>query len=281
MERRTALKVFGIGAPALVGLRKAGAAPLKLDPNNPEHVHLTHRKLAYSMSDAPTFMWLRATRSGLVDSKVYPFWDMNMGQAFTTKDLGNGDYEITLWSAIFYTDIKTGKFLERFVNPFTGKEVQIRYTAPRVTKRKYTHRGEERDPINRPEMTITRVLDVGPAWVENDTIWVRGDTSTRMEPKDPATAKLSQVNDWSTYMGRLSDVADPENLNPKSTWIFNDINTWPAWLEMADLPGNYVSRGLGQKETTFAAMPASWRKMLAEQYPGYAKDPIAPLKGEL
>ncbi|MBL8629562.1 MAG: DUF1838 family protein [Rhodospirillaceae bacterium] len=252
---------------------------LKLDPNNPEHVHLIHRKLAYCMPGAPAFMWLKATRYGVVDSRVIPFWDMHVGQAFATRDLDDGAYEVTIWTAIFYTDVSTGKFMERFANPLTNKVVDVRYNAPRVGKRTYTQHGEEREPINRPEMNIMRATGVGPAWIENGLIWVRGDTSTRMEPKDPGKAKLSQVNDWSTYTGRLSDVADPKNLNPRANWIFNDINTWPAWLEMGDQPGNYVSRGIGQKERDFDAMPEVWRKMLAEQYPGYAKDPVAPLKG--
>ncbi len=280
MKRRTLLSTMtaGIAAPALIGLKTASAVPLKLDPNNPDDVHLIHRKLAYSMSSKPAFMWLRATRCGVVDSKVIPFWDMHMGQAFITNDLPDHAYEVILWSAIFYTDVKTGKFMERFANPLTGKDVDIRYTAPRVTKRMYTMRGEEREPINRPEMNITRSTDVGPAWIENDLVWVRGDTSTRMDPKEPGKGRMSQVNDWSTYSGRLSEVADPKNVNPRANWIFNDINTWPAWLEMGDQPGNYISRGLGQNELKFENMPAVWRKMLADQYPGYAKDPIAPLK---
>ncbi len=280
MKRRTVISglTASIAAPALIGLKSAQALAIKLDPTNPHDVHLIHRKLAYSMSADPSFMWLKATRYGVVDSKAIPFWDMHMGQAYTTKTLEKDDYEVTLWSAIFYTDVKTGKLLERFANPVTGKQVDVRYATPRVTKRLYTMQGEEREPINRPEMNITRSTDVGPAWIENDLVWVRGDTSTRMDPKEAGKARMSQVNDWSTYSGSLKGVADSKNVNPRSNWIFNDINTWPAWLEMGDQPGNYISRGLGQKEFAFKDMPAVWREMLAAQYPDYAKDPIAPLK---
>ncbi|MBL8643074.1 MAG: DUF1838 family protein [Rhodospirillaceae bacterium] len=285
MKRRTALGVVGAGVvgPALMGFKSVGAAALKLDPQNPDHVMLIHRKLAYSMAADPAFMWLKATRYGLVDSKLTPFWDMHVGQAFATKDLPRekypeGGYEVTMWAGIFYTDIATGKFLDHFHNPFTGKTVAIRYNPPRVVKRVYRNLVEEREPLNRPEMNITRTTGVGPAWIENDMVWVRGDTATRMEPREPEKARMSQVNDWSTYSGRLSEVADPQNPNPRANWIFNDINTWPAWLEMGDQPGNYVSRGLGQNELKFENMPSAWRKMLAEQYPGYAKDPVAPLK---
>jgi len=279
MKRRSALGLLGAGiaAPAIIG--RASAAPIKLDPANPDHVMLIHRKLCFSMDATPTFVWLRATRYGLVDSRFTPFWEMHVGQAFTTKDLPGGDYEVTSWSAIFYTDIATGKFIETFNNPFTGKQVAIRYGAPRASKRLHTKTGEEREPMNRPEMNVTMNTDIGPAWIEGDAVWVRGDTGVRLEPKEPGKARMSQVNDWSTFYGATKDVADPDVKNPASTWIFNDVNTWASWLEMGDQPGNYVSRGLGQKEFAFDDMPATWRKILAERHPDFAKDPIGALKG--
>lgn len=278
LKRRTALSL--LAAPALVGLKSAHAAPLNLDPTNPDHVMLMHRKLCFSADSTPTFMWLRATRMGVVDSKVYPFWEMHVGEAFMTTDLPDGNYEVSIWTAIFYTDIETGKFLETFKNPFTGKTLSVRYNAPRVSKRLQTKTGEEREPIDRPDMTVTRSTKIGPAWIEGDTAWVRGDTSTRLEPKDPERGgRLTQVNDWSTYYGATKNVADPDNKNPPSTWIFNDFNTWSTWLEMGDQPGNYVSRGLGRKAFTFDDMPRDWKKMLADQHPSFAKDPVAPLKG--
>lgn len=281
MKRRSALGLLAgsMAAPAILKRAEAKSAPIKLDPANPDHVKLIHRKLCFSMDSTPTFVWLRATRFGLVDSRVTPFWEMHVGQAFTTRDLADGNYEVATWSAIFYTDVNTGRFIEIFRNPYTGKEVAIRYNAPRVTKRLHTNAGEEREPMNRPEMNVTMATDIGPAWIEGDAIWVRGDTNVRLEPKDPKMARLSQVNDWSTFYGALKDVADPDNKNPASTWIFNDINTWPAWLEMGEQPGNYVSRGLGQKEYSFDAMPAQWRTLLAQRYPDVAKDPIGALKG--
>jgi hypothetical protein len=279
MKRRTALGILGAAAaaPAIVGRARA-ASPLKLDVANPDHVALIHRKLCFNLDGAPTFMWLRATRLGLVDSRFTPFWEMHVGQAFTTRDLSGGEYEVTSWSAIFYTDLDTGKFIDTFKNPYTGKTIAIRYNPPRVTKRRHTRTGEEREPLDRPGMTVETNTDIGPAWIEGDAVWVRGDTRVRLEPKEPGQGRISQVNDWSTFYGALKDVADPDNKNPPSTWIFNDINTWSAWLEMGDHPGNYVSRGLGQKEFRFDDMPATWRTLLAERYPDFAKDPVGALK---
>ncbi len=280
MKRRMALGLLGASAvaPAIIG-KAAQAAPLNLDPANPDHVKLIHRKLCFSMDTTPTFMWLRATRFGLVDSRFIPFWEMHVGQAFSTKDMPNGDYEVTSWSAIFYTDIASSKFIETFKNPLTGNTVAIRYGAPRVSKRLHTKSGEAREPMNRPEMNIDANTDIGPAWIEGGAVWVRGDTRIRLEPKDATKGRMSQVNDWSTFYGVTKDVADPDNKNPASTWIFNDINTWAAWLEMGDQPGNYVSRGLGQKEFNYDSLPSVWRKLMTERFPDFAKDPIGALKG--
>jgi hypothetical protein len=280
MKRRTALRLMGAavavsGAPMI--LRPAAAAPLKLDPKNPEHVRLIYRKLAYAADDKVYFWWMRGTRLGLVNSAFTPFWDMHIGQIFTVRDLGPDSFEVSSISGNFYTDVETGRFLETFKNPLTGKEVKVNYAPPRVGKRVYTKDGLKND-FQRPGVTLTRTGNVGPAWIEGQDIWVRGDTSLRGEPNAPG-AKLFQVNDWSTYFGALKDVADPDVKSAPAGQAFNDVNTWPDWLEMGNQPGNFVSRCFGRKVTRYEDMPEVWRKIMAERAPAVAKDPAGALKG--
>lgn len=195
------------------------------------------------------------------------------------KDWQGGGFEVTNMSTIFYTDPATGKFIETFKNPLTGKSVAVRYGAPRVAKRHYNVNGEQRDAITRPGMRVQMTLDIGPAWAEGDQIWVRADTSMRAVPTEAGQERLIQVNDWSTYAGSLRGVSDPEIKNPPSMWIFNDINTWAEWLEMGDHPGNYVSRGIGHKAYSFDEMPSIWKMLMKERHPQIASDPAGALKG--
>ncbi len=60
---------------------------------------------------------------------------------------------------------------------------------------------------------------------------------------------------------------------------FNDINTWPAWLEMGDQPGNYVSRGHGRKLHSGEGMPAQWLRFMNEKYPEESRDLVGAIAG--
>jgi hypothetical protein len=86
------------------------------------------------------------------------------------------------------------------------------------------------------------------------------------------------VNDLSTYSGALKDVMDPKILRVGAEQIFNDDNTWPAWLGMGDLPGTYFSRAFGAKVFAYGQMPAVWRGLMARLHPEIARDPLRALQ---
>ena len=60
---------------------------------------------------------------------------------------------------------------------------------------------------------------------------------------------------------------------------FNDINTWPGWLEMGDQPGNYVSRGFGRKLSGGEGMPVAWRQFMQALYPEESRDLVGAIAG--
>ncbi len=281
MKRRTALGVIGAAGltPYLMTSRRAHAA-LDLDTNNPDHVLTIYRKLTSAMDDRVIFFWLKSTRYGLVDSAFTPFWDVHIGAIVKSETIDdNGSFEATRVSTVFYTDVETGEYLETFKNPYTGEEVEIGYFPPTPGKRTYSRDGEaaERSPL--PGYSVTGHSPMGPAWIIGDDVWVRGYGSFRLNPDDPASNSLIQINDQSTYHGSLAQVADPEVKSVPATWAFNDLNTWPAWLGMGDRPGNYYSRGFGKKVESTDEMPARWRELMAERHPDILSDPASALEG--
>ena len=288
MQRRSLVKLIGGSAGAALAApfisRNAAAAPAAFDPKNPDHIALAVRKLAYSADDSVTFSWIRAMRYALIDSAYTPMWDLHSGIMFRTVYKGDGAYDVHAISSIYYTELETEKFIETVKNPFTGKMVTFPYalpTAPKPSVRitHYTKAGPEEEftpPAGLKKSAGSRAL--GPAWVVGDQVWVRADSSTRLEPTE-AGKRMSQVNDWTTYTGSVKQIMDPAMKNPPSTEAFNDTNTFPAWFGMEDRPGNYVSRGYGRKEFRFADMPKIWRDLFTAKNPDIAKDPKAALGG--
>lgn len=115
MKRRSFLSGIGaaamVGSPVIITSKRSRAAPL-LNPDKPEDLHLIHRKLSFTLDDRPVFWFINATRMGLRDYEVTPFWRMHVGFVSVIKGVGDYRYESSLLMTIYYSDLKTGKLLE-------------------------------------------------------------------------------------------------------------------------------------------------------------------------
>lgn len=281
MQRRTALGLIGAAAATpFAGIPAARARSLNLDPAKPADTLLITRKLAHTMDTGIAYWWAKLSRMGMVDKVATPLWDVHVAALLTTRDVDDrGAYETTVISLVFYTDIRTGDFLQRFTNPYTGREVEINYFPPRPTRRIYSVDGPGTPPPERPGYEVIDSHPLGPAVIQANDVWVRVDDITRMEPLKPDVGPVFRVNDWSTYHGALSDVADPDVLNAPATWHFNDILSWPPYLEMGDHPGDFMSRGFGRKVGAFSEMPAPLQALIRERHPAVYRDPAGALQG--
>ncbi len=279
MKRRDLLKSMAapviLGTPAALlspGLSSAAASGL-LDPNKPDDIYVIHRKLNYRLDNGLVFWYIQAVRNGLVNSQFTPFWKMDVGFIASVRDIDDMRYEVKTMSGIFYTDLKTGKLIDSFDNPYTGERIPVRQPTLSVSTRTHNRTGLESRPP-RPGVDMKEYGDIGPAWVIGDDVWCQADTGFRIEANEERPSP-TQVNDWFTYHGSISEVSDPEVNSAEATQNFNDINTWPAWLNMEDHPGNYVSRGFGRKVSSMTAMPESWQTIMKKQYPREFADPQA------
>lgn len=285
IDRRTALGLLAGAAAGVVTLpgRAQPEGPAStdrvFDPARQDHLAMAFRKLAYSMDDSLTFWWMRGTRYGVTGSVATAFWDMYVAAWFTTRDLPDGRYEVTLASCNFYTPPGQTGLLERFDNPFTGRTLDIPYPAPVVSRTIMDQRGGNPfGGFTPPDRKATTMTDFGPAWVEGDTVHVQGDLVLHVEPAEPGGASFT-VNDWSTYIGSLDQVLDPQQPNPPAAQMFNDILDFPQWLQMGDHPGTYVSRCYGRKVFRYTDMPATWRRIFEAKFPEAARAPAEVLQG--
>lgn len=282
INRRTALGLIGaaVGVVATGGTARANKRGFPApDLTDKKQLALAYRKLAYSLDDSVTFWWMRGTRYGVIDSVATPFWDMHIGLWFQTRDLDADSYEVTLASANFYTPVNTAELLEVFHNPYTGADVPVKYATPKPWRIVIGREGHSAFGGAAPGMTVTRSEDPGPGWIEGQDVVIRGDSVMNAVPTDPSSGKKGRsVNDWSTYVASLDDIANPKVKNAPGVQYFNDILTYPAWLQMGDHAGSYVSRCFGRKVFSYAQMPALWRRLYEKALPESAKDAAGVLK---
>ena len=280
MDRRQSLEMIGstvLGAASLAPRAIAGAAALPaLNPADPVDLGMIHRKLAWSLDGTVGFWWLKGRRYAAVTPHYTPLWDMLVGTIFTTRDIDIDTYAVTSLTTTFYTDIATGQYLENFHNPVTGKDLKIPYPAPRASEQKYGRQGLVSE-LSMPGTTTTRNTEPGPAWIQGDDVWVRGDVAIRVVPNDPMK-KVFEVEDLSMYFGSLQQVANPKLRAISAGQVFTDILNYPSWLDMGDRNGHYFSRCFGRKVFKQSDMPQDWQQLMREHYPTIANDPTAALK---
>jgi hypothetical protein len=284
MDRRTALALLAAGtagasalpAPASAAANATARRTPVFDPSDQRQLALAFRKLAWSADDQVSFWWMRGTRYGVQGSVATPFWDMHIAAWFTTRDTGDGTYEVKLTGSNFYTPLGSDTLLEKFANPYTGRTIDVPYGRPRATVAKYDLKGGSPFGTRIPGMKSTVGSDIGPAWVQGDELAIRGDLMLHAVPEEPGPGKRTlTVNDWSTYVGSLREVLDPAVRNPEATQTFMDVLDFPAWLQMGDTPGTFVSHCYARKVKSYAAMPAIWRRHFEAKFPDLAQDPGA------
>jgi hypothetical protein len=274
IARRSVMRAAGGFLAACAIPAHGNAAPLGFDPASAADRALAFRKLAWSMDDKVTYSWLRGRRYGLHQGKLYPFWDMVVGTMFRVLDHGDGRYDVISIGASFYTDVQTGRMIDTFDNPLTGKRARIGFFPPSPQTISYGPAGR----IDTPKGVLAglaRTVAIGPAWAEGNDVFVIGDTMLHGALHESAV----HVNDLDTYAGSLRDVLDPAQKNPPARMMFNDLNTWPSWLEMGDIEGTYFSRALGRKVFALSDMPALWQAEMTRRLPQIARDPVGLLKG--
>ncbi|MBP02109.1 MAG: hypothetical protein CMM25_04820 [Rhodospirillaceae bacterium] len=251
------------------------SALTELSVNNQSHLSLIHRKLHYSYDQKPVHWFIQAERQGLLDNKVQHFWDMHVGFISITKNLPNDKYEVTTLSVIFYLNRQTNQLIEEFQNPYTKEVLRIKQPKLRVSTKTYDQFGitsQRRPTIG---FTMKEYGAIGPAWIIGPEVWCRADTGFINQPNQNINGKMKVVNDWSTFNGSIKEIIDSKVNSAYATQVFNDINTWPTWLNMPSSRGNYISRGFGFKCWSMESMPIIWKERMKSMYPKQYKDPYA------
>lgn len=281
MKRRTALGALGATSFLAGTFGKQAVAQsdlLKLDPSNPDHNLMIFRKLAHTMDDSLAFFWANLRRMGQEGPVATPMWDIKLASVLGTTDVGeDGTYETTAVSLVAYTDVETGEVLETFDNPWTGETVDISLFPAAPMKRIIAKTGVQSPLIEQENAVVDYASPIGPSFIQGNKVWVYGDDMTTLRTDDERGELIFGVNDWSTFSGALSDVADPSNGNPLSDWYFNDILTWSPWLKMPGHPGNMISRGFGAKVRSIDEMPADIVALVKRMHPEVYADPRAVL----
>jgi len=173
---------------------------------------------------------------------------------------GEGSYDAQLDEAGYYCDLSTGRPLDRWTNPFTGREVQVEhYRSPQQTRYVGTQVLPARPlpPGVDYHGEITTLAEVSGQVAMTEDLYVRF-------PAQPANGdKPARPERFATSLATFTTGAANLQVDAKS-WVdcdlaFGTMNSFARWLGMDDTPGIQNMRLVGRKHrATDLAAVAPW-----------------------
>lgn len=254
---------------AVAGAAQAG----KIDLGTPEGANLALRKVQCSVKDNEPviFYWNGALFSrveGEPDRQLFHVEAMNIRACVTVKDPVKGTgWRLVSRELLLYMDPKTHEVLKTWVNPWTGKTVDVLHI--------------DNDPVNQPPvfqigrdgkpMTWTADM-VGDQW------WLTLPVPLFYNnplggPYQNYVGGSYHATEMFNFLGDVSDITNDKRntANVRVAWV--RLSNWLPWMEMGDRQGLLYFHTTGRKIDKFEDMPAVLRQEIETNYPKYKSPP--------
>jgi hypothetical protein len=171
----------------------------------------------------------------------------------------DGSYHAFGATVSFFRDTQTGKLLEDFENPITGKRNQVRPNSISVNAYYvYSRNGYKRSDDPRPidlSLKINRLLQ----WKESgDNIWL---TMRRAYPAGLPMGEHQLVR------GSLTELHDQSLAKVYTTAAPTFIAPWLPWMEMQNHPGHTVWAGPARKLDRVEDYPRELLELMERNFP--------------
>ena len=244
------------GGAALFAFMQLPVARAALDFDDPDDLLTTAVKLRGSLDDRMVMWWMKGVRYGVVKDELNPLFNMLVGSFSRYKEVPGQGYQVTMLELGYLTDLQTGEPLDEFRNPYTDKVVKVPEQRLGPHPVMLTSSGVEIDSGG-PFAAIDLKTRLGPVIVQGDDIWLREDSTAKVESDLPMMGKHI-YNELVTYRGRLSDVNNPDLPAAPAAVQYQSVTSWREWFEAGGIPGHTTARAAGRKIFSVEDFPADY-----------------------
>ncbi len=233
-------------------------------------------KLRASLDGGTVMWWMKGVRYGVVDNVIKPLFGMLVGSFQRIRQVEGVDgFELNMLELSYFTDLETGAVLDTFRNPYNGNmcDVPEQRLGPFPVQMTPTGVVLPKVPAFGDVELTTRV---GPAMINGDDVWIRDDSSVKVDSDHPMMGKHT-YNELVTYHGRLSEINDPEVSSASALINFQSVTSWREWLRAEDVGGHTTARATGKKIYRVEDFPAEYQAAARERHGDIFADPEAAL----
>ena len=249
-------------------------AATKLDLTKPEDALAASRKMQCSMKDGEPVVYHWSGRvwsrmPGETDRNLFNIQGMNVRHCLTVKDPTRGDgYKLISRELMIYLDPKTGEVLKTWINPWSGKTVDVVHVA--------------NDPVNSRSATFPRNEKGEPfrfdARIEHGRVFQA--TEIPLFYKNPLAGEYQDYvgNQYHAmeifdFVAEEADLLDARKATARPTIAWVRIAEWLPWMQNNSRVGVMVFNATGQTVPGIAGLPKVLRDEIAANYPAYIAPP--------
>ncbi len=266
ISRRQSLGMAGIGAglaaglaavPSLAQAANPGKGPspqtpafkTKVDFLDPEWNRDTYVRLDGDIDPTKVKVgWLKGKVYGVRPNEPVRQLFLNVGMSVVREvRQPDGSYRRLLRECVFYRDIKTGKLIDKWYNPYTDETVDVvpiandpfNFTISQWNPEPPSYGGLNKDKP--PRTPFLQEWEEGP----DDTLILRTDIDMMypngLDPKvwvRESSGPFNRVSEHFIYTMKRKDVEDPKQTRIPYTGAWTRITPWLPWMLMGQAEGH-------------------------------------------
>jgi hypothetical protein len=217
-------------------------------------------RIQASLEEENVPWWFDGTIYGIVgEDAPLPLVRFEGWEVYWVRPLDNGSFELTGHTVSFFSDLESGRMLDTFDNPYTGKRNTVEaavqgggagygfnYSVDGVRPTRFL----EKMPDKPLRLRWSMVRDV--IWMHTETAYPPGLTPPRKQRQ--------------TMFARMDDFVDPTILNVPASFASTVFHPFPRWMEMDGRPGHVIWHAAGAKIGSLDDLPEHFRKRLEQDH---------------
>jgi hypothetical protein len=206
---------------------------------------------------------VRAQQPDKRAEKIFDFEGFNVARTVLDE---NSNWRMLTREVAVYRDPQTGKILETWENPFTGKDVKVLPVW--------------NDPVNavlgpKGSSSPTPVEDLGEEVCYSvDAFLTYPSPLPREQYPQYSQSDIYQGAELFNFYAEKDDLADPQASSVSAEISWTRIGPWLPWMQMGDRPGEMVYHTRGYKVPSGVdGLPRELRQFVQERNPEFLHAP--------
>ena len=271
---------FSTGSPGAKG-GTVYAAPDSFNPLSAEdNLRMWLRLVGYRESGKEHAGWYKGRCHAILDdlSPGKPLFDYEGFGMSRILDNGDGTYTNLHCEVSVYRDIRSGKILETWDNPFTGKTVEVYPTYNNPVNSIYKPVFEQRFGKDAEVQSFPFILPwdfIGTEAITSfDANFSWASPYTKEEYPDEYFGPTVRASEWWQVRADANLLFDPDYdgyIQSRGAWT--RVGPWQAWMHMGELAGDMVWRTQTASLRTVEDVPADLYEYVARHYPSFLSAP--------